>query len=180
MALERKGAAEELFLPRPPYLYLTVAGVSEATDFAWSLSSSRGPLAAVRVLRGEKMRSVASLFDEFAAALQFPYYFGENWDAFDECLTDLSWLPADAYLLLITDSQALLSDEDAGQLRVFLDLLQRAGEEWGRPVETAEAWGRPAVAFRVLFQCDAAHKPRLASRLEAADASFRELHLPGA
>jgi hypothetical protein len=29
---------------------------------------------------------------EFAASFQFPYYFGENWPAFDECINDLSWL----------------------------------------------------------------------------------------
>ncbi len=34
-------------------------------------------------------------------ALQFPSYFGSNWDAFEECITDLSWLDADGYALLI-------------------------------------------------------------------------------
>ncbi|WP_199922364.1 barstar family protein [Microterricola viridarii] len=43
----------------------------------------------VRVVRGRKMRTLRPLFDEFAAALQFPLYFGENRDAFYERLSDL-------------------------------------------------------------------------------------------
>ena len=46
----------------------------------------------VRTVRGRKMRTVGRLFDEMAAALQFPHYFGENWPAFDECLADIDWL----------------------------------------------------------------------------------------
>ena len=46
----------------------------------------------VRTVRGRKIRTVGRLFDEMAAALQFPYYFGENWPAFDECLADIDWL----------------------------------------------------------------------------------------
>jgi hypothetical protein len=38
----------------------------------------------VRMTRGRKMRTVDGLFDEMAAALQFPCYFGANWDAFSE------------------------------------------------------------------------------------------------
>ena len=40
-------------------------------------------------LRGRKMTTLRQLFDEFAAALQFPYYFGANKDAFDECLSEV-------------------------------------------------------------------------------------------
>jgi len=73
----------------------------------------------VRCLRGHKMLSVDRLFDEFAAALQFPYYFGENWPAFRECLTDLSWLPASAYALFIWNTATLLKDEPAWRLQPF-------------------------------------------------------------
>ncbi len=39
-------------------------------------------------------RGVASkpaFLEAFAGALRFPDYFGRNWDAFEECLRDLSW-----------------------------------------------------------------------------------------
>lgn len=47
----------------------------------------------VALLRGVRMRTVGSLFGEFAAALQFPHYFGENWDALKDCLIDFKWHP---------------------------------------------------------------------------------------
>ena len=59
------------------------------------------------------MRTLDALFDEMAAAFQFPYYFGENWDALDECLADLSWLPAAGYVILIRESSEVLALEDA-------------------------------------------------------------------
>ncbi|MDP2876301.1 MAG: barstar family protein, partial [Holophaga sp.] len=42
--------------------------------------------AVFRHLRGTRMGSPRQLFDEWAAVLQFPVHFGENWDALDECL----------------------------------------------------------------------------------------------
>jgi len=58
------------------------------------------------------MTKVDALDNECSAVLQFPWYFGENWPAFDECIRDLSWLPADVYTLIITDSLAVLSEQD--------------------------------------------------------------------
>ena len=84
------------------------------------------------MLRGSKSRNSARLFDEFAAALQFPHYFGENWDALDECLADLEWLPGDAYLLFFTDSHRLLDHERDDKLGSLLDVLENAAREWAR------------------------------------------------
>ena len=42
------------------------------------------------------------LLDRFAAALRFPSWFGYNWDAMHDCLTDLSWLPASAYRVVLS------------------------------------------------------------------------------
>jgi hypothetical protein len=40
------------------------------------------------------------LFKFFAEKLRFPEYFGFNWDAFDECINDLSWLNKDKVKVL--------------------------------------------------------------------------------
>ncbi|WP_341647529.1 barstar family protein [Thauera humireducens] len=43
----------------------------------------------------------AGLLRRFAEAFRFPDWFGHNWDALADCLTDLSWLPAPAYRVVL-------------------------------------------------------------------------------
>ena len=38
------------------------------------------------------MKSKDEIFSFYSSALSFPDYFGWNWDAFDECIHDISWL----------------------------------------------------------------------------------------
>ncbi|NGY75562.1 hypothetical protein F6Y02_01625 [Bacillus megaterium] len=61
--------------------------------------------------------------DEWAAALQFPDYFGENWAAFDECLNDLDWLPADRYILFITDAHLILKKKKKN-FKILINILK--------------------------------------------------------
>src|SRR5205823_6172703 len=102
--------------------------------------------------------------DEFAAALQFPCYFGENWDAFDECLSDLEWLHAEGYVLLVTRSANLLDAEVPDQLATFFRILERAGHEWSQPAGPA----LPPRAFHVLLQCGKEEEASLRAKLDAA------------
>jgi hypothetical protein len=103
-------------------------------------------------LRGPKMRTVDALFDEVGAALQFPYYFGENWPALDDCITDLEWVPPRAgYVLVLAEAEMVLDDErDA--LNVLRRVLTNAVTEWAKPVELGEWWDRPPVPFSVVLQ----------------------------
>ncbi len=45
-----------------------------------------------------------ALFTEIADAFHFPDYFGHNWDALDECLADLDWIPSDNYVLFVDNA----------------------------------------------------------------------------
>ncbi len=107
----------------------------------------------VRTLRGWKMRNLSGLFDEFAAALQFPLYFGETMDAFNECIADLDeTLPAgEGYVLAIVEPDHLLADEDDGTLEWFVRSLQSAAETWSHPIELGEWWDRPAIPFHIVL-----------------------------
>jgi hypothetical protein len=59
------------------------------------------------------------MFDEMAAALQFPSYFGENWPAFDECLSDMYWLQADlGIVILLLEPDRVLDQAPAVELRL--------------------------------------------------------------
>lgn len=105
-----------------------------------------------RVVRGRKMRTRGGLLDEFAAALQFPLYFGENEDAFNECIAELETLPAgNGYVIAITEPDELLAEEDASAFEWLVGSLRSAAKSWAQPVEMGEWWDRPAVPFHIVL-----------------------------
>jgi hypothetical protein len=135
----------------PPILrYLGSA--SKTYELAWKLAAEG---IGSKVLRGGKMRSVAALFYEVGAALQFPDYFGENWAALEECLNDLSWLPAEGHVLLIVQPEAVLAAENNDSLDVLRRIFVRASDRWATPIATGERWDRPAIPFHVVLQIPA-------------------------
>ncbi|MGH9514843.1 MAG: barstar family protein [Terriglobales bacterium] len=129
----------------PPYLYLSIATPKEFAEYAYRLNYDKGSELAVRVVRGHKMRRLCGLYDEFAAAFQFPDYFGENWDALDECLADLEWLPAAGYVLFVSNTVVALGEEPEKQFATFVSVLSGICEEWAR--------ANTPKPFHVLLQC---------------------------
>jgi RNAse (barnase) inhibitor barstar len=96
---------------------------------------------------------------EFARALDFPDYFGHNWDALEECLADLEWLPAKGYILLITDAAHVLPDDEE-EYETFLEVLRDAGEAWGSG--QAGMGAQRATPFHVLFSVSEREKAKRA------------------
>lgn len=80
-------------------------------------------------------RSKKDALKSFAKTLKFPTYFGENWDALDECLSDLDWLDAPGWMLIVTGAGKFAAvDEES--LVTILDVLNSAAEYWseeGKP-----------------------------------------------
>jgi Barstar (barnase inhibitor) len=145
-----------------PWLSVIVATPSDAYDAAWALRVGHGLVASL-VLRGKKMRTFAAVYDEIGATLQFPPYFGENGNALDECITDLEWLPADAYVLTILDAVCVLDKEDLRENQIFWENLRDAAREWGQV--KGGSFPRSAKLFRVVAQCTAEEEARLRERL---------------
>ena len=114
---------------------------------------------ALRVIKGAKCQTTAGLLTECARALNFPDYFGHNWDALEECLTDLEWLPAKGYILLITDAAHVLANDEA-EYETFLEILCDAGEAWGNGQAGMNA--RRATPFHVLFAVSEREKAKRA------------------
>ncbi len=79
----------------------------------------------------------AALLAALGWALDFPEYYGLNWDALEECLFDLSWWAGPA-LLLIEHTEAL----DAEALDTLADI-------WG---EAAAAWAEAGRGCVLLLQ----------------------------
>lgn len=116
--------------------FVCTAGASELCDYGWRIAME-DPATAVRFVRGSKMRTAQALFDEIAAACQFPYYFGANWAALAERLGDLDWLKASRFVLIVGEFEQVLADE-AIEMEAFARALSSAidqyNEEAQRPV----------------------------------------------
>lgn len=98
--------------------------VSRADEVVDAVKGSSVSL--VRVKFADKVQLLKNL----AVALGFPDWFGHNWDALEDCLTDLSWREAPAYVLLIENPKP---GDDLG---VLTDILRSSAESWaerGKP-----------------------------------------------
>src|SRR5579859_1395023 len=144
---------KQFFALGKPCFSTVQADVSAFQDLTMQLAHThKGSI--IRIIRGDKSKTLQGFFDECAASLQFPYYFGENWSAFDECITDLDWLEGDAYLLMINNASSLLSEAAPEDLCTLLQILAKANEEWLVP-NTYIPRNRNPTPFHVVFQCTA-------------------------
>lgn len=63
----------------------------------------------------------------YAEALRFPSYFGENWDALNDCLSDLSWIAEKNVLISHHDMPLTTALADRS---IYLDVLANAAHHW--------------------------------------------------
>ena len=67
------------------------------------------------------------VFEAFARALAFPDWFGRNWDALEDCLSDLSWREAAGHVVIL---------EGHDESGILTDVLRSAAQFWaarGKP-----------------------------------------------
>lgn len=110
-------------------------------------AARKGGLAAVSIDLAAA-RDKTTLLAAVARALQFPEWFGGNWDALDDCLGDLSWLPARGYLVLLEHGDGLRRADPASYsaaLAIF--------------AEASRAWREQGTAFWVFADAPAADLP---------------------
>ena len=80
-------------------------------------------------LDGREIRDKQSFLQKMAEVMQFPDYFGYNWDALEECITDLDWYPAARYIL-IYDYPESFAKAEPKQWKIAYDILRSAVEYW--------------------------------------------------
>ncbi len=109
----------------------------EAADALVRLATSLG-LDAVRIdLDG--CADKPELLARTAAALDFPAWFGGNWDAYYDCLADLGWRPAPGYVLVFENTGDMRRHAPEA-LDTAITLLADAAAAWGER-------GKPFRAF---------------------------------
>ncbi len=148
--------------------YIDVVQVDPGdVDRWWSALQSSAerarPGAVVRLVDGARCATTAGLFEEVAAALSFPDYFGGGWDAFEDCVNDLGWLPAPAYVVVVSGAEALLSAASTVSLATLDAVLNR---------ETAVDASSADAVVPLRFVLVTAHPEPLVQRLGDAGARF--------
>ena len=142
--------SNRLYAAVPPWMYKSFS--SRSTIETAILSAVSGQMMKVRDVDGSKMPCVKEVMKEIGKAFGVPEYFGENSAALYDCLQDLAWLPADGYVLVVTNSECLLVDEPSTEIEWLIELLKRVCETWAHPIALGESWDRGAVPFHVVFQ----------------------------
>lgn len=98
----------------------------------------------VATLDGGGVTGEEDLLGRLATAFGAPAYFGRNWDALDEVLRDLDWLPAGAagsgHVLLVEGAAALWGEQRRAAGRLV--------EAW---LGAAEVWAGDGVPFHLVF-----------------------------
>jgi RNAse (barnase) inhibitor barstar len=98
-----------------------------------------------------QVRDKESLMKALAEALRFPKWFGANWDALEDCLSDLSWRDAPGWVLVLREPDALPRDD----LGVLVEVLRSAAQFWagrGRPFFAVFIDPRRALALPDLYK----------------------------
>jgi len=80
-------------------------------------------------LDGKNIERKEQLLNHVATVLQFPNHSGSNWDALEECLTDLEWVDGDGYLIYFDHIDGLLSAHP-DQFATFVEIVRDAVESW--------------------------------------------------
>jgi RNAse (barnase) inhibitor barstar len=78
---------------------------------------------------GKKIERKEQLLNAFATALRLPESFGHNWDALEECLTDLEAGDNDGYVIYFDHIDGLLAAHP-DQFETLVEMLRDAVQSW--------------------------------------------------
>ena len=105
-------------------------------------ASSRGFVVFAVNLAGAEDK--AALLERTATALRFPSWFGHNWDAWFDCLTDLDWIDrAPGYVVLLRHARGLRQSAPEA-----LDTALAIAED------AARVWSGRGISFVVYVDCE--------------------------
>jgi len=110
-----------------------VYAITGATDELERAANAMG-LSIVKLDLG-RARGKTGLLSLLAKTLEFPKYFGRNWDALHDFLTDLGWLNAKGWLVIITNGKSFARRHNE-HFETAIEVLRAAAEHWrsqGKP-----------------------------------------------
>jgi len=74
-------------------------------------------------------RNKTELLDAIGRGMRFPEWFGHNWDALLDCLSDLGWCPAEGYVVILEHCDGIHGRAEAEFVQT-LQIFESAANEW--------------------------------------------------
>lgn len=107
------------------------AGLRRLPEGALAAIEEAAAMAGYAFLKADlgECRDKDSLLQALALAMQFPAWFGNNWDALADCTADLSWLPAGGYVIVLQRAESMQSSAHEDFLTA-LDIMSEAAHDW--------------------------------------------------
>lgn len=78
---------------------------------------------------GRNINNKADFLTKIADVMNFPDYFGKNWDALQDCMTDLDWSQESQYLIIYEYWQNF-ADQAPADWQILQDILLEAIAYW--------------------------------------------------
>jgi RNAse (barnase) inhibitor barstar len=75
------------------------------------------------------VRTKSKLLAQIARALDFPAWAGRNWDALEDCVTDLGWIDAPGIVIEFAALDAYAKADPEGFV-ILVDIFKAAAEYW--------------------------------------------------
>jgi RNAse (barnase) inhibitor barstar len=117
-----------------------LAGKTEPGVFLWSIPGStrrsevedaaKGAGWRPFWLAGQTVTDQDEFLDMVAEVLEFPDWFGHDWDALADCLTDLTWATTMAGYLIVYAGWQALAQEDPDAFATVVEILVEAVDLW--------------------------------------------------
>ena len=97
------------------------------TFFLENTDCDNDPKIRTVIVRPE-IKNKNELFELFCSQLKFPEYFGENWDAFYDCLADLSWVYEQKIVIQHKD----IPLESINEKKIYIQILSDLVDHWNK------------------------------------------------
>lgn len=163
--------------------YETIRSVAESTVQPWLCATDepiellarvfwqydpRNLQLSIRWLNGERMRTADALWGELCAALQFPHWFGWNWNAAIDCLREAGWESRRSYIILVRNADCvLIDDHEAGALAHLAGVFSQVAGNLAEQVQESFDERRPPTPFHVVFHAEGAASSAWDARVAA-------------
>jgi RNAse (barnase) inhibitor barstar len=80
-------------------------------------------------LDGHQIQDKRSFLQSSATAINFPSYFGHNWDAFNDSINDIAWAPG---FVILYDQPAHFATAHPNEWQTAQEIFQEAVDRWGK------------------------------------------------